>query len=199
MLALSRRSLLAGSAVAASPLAAWGALAATPSGVMVMAKQIDDIVSFDPAESFEFTNAEVNANCYGRLVRPDPKDTNKVAPDLAERWEVSADGKNFVFHLRRTAKFATGKVLTAEDVEFSLRRAITLNKTPGFILTQLGFNKDNVEASIRATGPATLAMTLPTVQATSFVLFCLSATIGSVVEKAVVMAHNENGIWAMPG
>ena len=36
-----------------------------------MAKQIDDIVSFDPAESYEFTNSEVDANCYRRLVRPD--------------------------------------------------------------------------------------------------------------------------------
>ena len=28
-------------------------------------------VSFDPAESYEFTNNEVDANCYRRLIRPD--------------------------------------------------------------------------------------------------------------------------------
>ena len=36
-----------------------------------MVRQIDDIVSFDPAESYEFTNNEVDGNCYRRLVRPD--------------------------------------------------------------------------------------------------------------------------------
>ena len=48
---LSRRSLLAASAATvAAPAVLRRARAATPKGVAVMAKQIDDIVSFDPAE-----------------------------------------------------------------------------------------------------------------------------------------------------
>ena len=42
-----------------------------------MARQIDDIVSFDPAESYEFTNNEVDANCYRRLIRPDVNDAQQ--------------------------------------------------------------------------------------------------------------------------
>ena len=34
--------------------------------------------------------------------------------------------------------------MTSADAEFSLHRAITLNLTPGFILTQFGFTKDNL-------------------------------------------------------
>ena len=64
--------------------------------------------------------------------------------------------------------------LTAEDAAFSLQRAVKLNKTPGFILTQFGWNADNVEKLIRATGEYTMELTLPTLQATSFVLYCLS-------------------------
>ena len=68
---LTRRTLLAASAATvAAPAVLTGAHAATPKGVAVMAKQIDDIVSFDPAESYEFTNGEVDANCYRRLIRP---------------------------------------------------------------------------------------------------------------------------------
>ena len=52
-----------------------------------MAKQIDDIVSFDPAESYEFTNGEVDANCYRRLIRPDLDDATKIEGDLAEKWD----------------------------------------------------------------------------------------------------------------
>ena len=68
---LTRRTLLASSAATvAAPAVLTRAHAATPKGVAVMAKQIDDIVSFDPAESYEFTNGEVDANCYRRLIRP---------------------------------------------------------------------------------------------------------------------------------
>ena len=72
---LTRRSLLA--ATAASPLVATtitpSAHAATPRDVVVMAKQIDDIISFDPAEAYEFTDGEVDGNCYRRLVTPDAR------------------------------------------------------------------------------------------------------------------------------
>src|SRR6185437_8655315 len=95
----------------------------------------------------------------------------------------------FTFQLTKNAFFPSGKALTAEDAEFTLRRVVALNKTPGFIITQFGFNKDNVEKLIRATGPNTLVVELPTVAATSFVLFCLGATVGSVVEKATTLAN----------
>ena len=64
--------------------------------------------------------------------------------DLAEKFEVSSDGLNFTFHLRRDAKFDSGKPVTAQDAEFSFHRIVQLNKTPAFIITQFGFTKDNV-------------------------------------------------------
>ncbi|MBN8899286.1 MAG: hypothetical protein J0H35_14105 [Rhodospirillales bacterium] len=55
---LTRRILLAGSAGALSaPAILRPALAATPKNAVVMVKQIDDIISFDPAESYEFSNS----------------------------------------------------------------------------------------------------------------------------------------------
>ncbi len=190
---LTRRILLA--ATAASPIAAFipTAEAATPAGVIVMAKQIDDIISFDPAESYEFTNNEVNGNVYRRLVAPDHNDTSKVVGDLAQSWTISPDGLTFTFTLKTDAKFPSGKTLTAEDAAFSMHRAVKLNKTPGFIITQFGFTKENVESLIVAKDAKTLVMKLPSAAAPSFVLFCLSAAIGSVVEKATVMAHDVGG------
>ena len=99
----------------------------------------------------------------------------------------------FTFKLKTDAVFPSGKTLTAEDAAFSLQRVVMLNKTPGFIITQFGFSKDNVEKLIRAVDDTTLEMTLPEAFAPSFVLFCLSANVGSIVEKATVMAHVENG------
>jgi len=190
---LTRRAMLAASAAVITAPAAPFARAATPAGVAVMAKQIDDVISFDPAESYEFTNNEVDGNVYRRLVGPDPADNSKVAGDLAEKWEISADGKEFTFHLKSDAFFPSGKALTAEDAAFSLQRVVLLNKTPGFILTQFGFTKDNVEKLIHATDEHTLRISLPIAQAPTFVLFCLSANVGSVVEKATVLANQANG------
>ena len=192
---LTRRTLLASSAATvAAPAVLTEARAATPKGVAVMAKQIDDIVSFDPAESYEFTNGEVDANCYRRLIRPDLDDATKIEGDLAEKWDVSKDGLTFTFNLRRDAKFDSGNPVTAHDAAFSLHRVVKLNKTPGFIVTQFGFNPDNVEKAIRALDDYTLEMKLPEeAEATSFVLYCLSANVGSVVDMKTVMANQANG------
>lgn len=40
-------------------------------------------------------------------------------PGLAERWERSADGLTYTFHLRRNAKWHDGKPFTAADVVFT--------------------------------------------------------------------------------
>ncbi len=191
---LTRRTLLANSAATlAAPAVITEAHAATPKGIAVMAKQIDDIVSFDPAESYEFTNNEVDANCYRRLVTPNLEDATKIDGDLAEKWTVSKDGLTFTFHLRRGVMFDSGKPLTAHDAAFSLQRVVKLNKTPGFIITQFGFTPDNVETAVRALDDYTLEMKLPEAQATSFVLYCLTANVGSVVDMATVMANQTNG------
>jgi peptide/nickel transport system substrate-binding protein len=193
---LTRRALLASSVAAPAVLGETlgEARGATPKGIVVMAKQIDDIVSFDPAESYEFTNGEVDANCYRRLIRPDLNDATKIQGDLAEKWEVSKDGLSFTFHMRRDAKFESGNPVTANDAAFSLQRVVKLNKTPGFIVTQFGFNADNVEKMIRAVDDYTLEMKLPNeAEATSFVLYCLSANVGSVVDTKTVMANQTNG------
>ena len=150
-----------------------------------MAKQIDDIIGgFDPAQSYEFADNECCGNIYRKLIVPDPKDTSKLVGDLAEKWEVSKDGLTFDFAIRKGVLFESGKPLTAEDVAFSLQRVVKLNKTPGFILTQFGWNADNVEKMITANGENSLQLMLPAVQASSFVLYCLSATCGCIVEKA---------------
>ncbi len=191
---LTRRTMLAASAAAATaPAVLTGARAATPKGVTVMAKQIDDIVSFDPAESYEFTNGEIDANCYRRLIRPNLDDATKIEGDLAQSWTVSPDGLTFTFKLRRDAKFDSGNPVTANDAAFSLHRVVKLNKTPGFIVTQFGFNPGNVESMIRATDDYTLEMKLPQAQATSFVLYCLSANVGSVVDMKTLMSNQANG------
>ena len=43
------------------------ARAGTPKDMLIMAKNIDDLITLDPAEVFEFTGGEVIANIYDRV------------------------------------------------------------------------------------------------------------------------------------
>ncbi len=170
--------------------AAW---AATPKDTVVMAKQIDDIITLDPAEAYEFSGIEVITNVYDRIVRYEAEDLSKMVGGVTESWTVSPDGKTITFKMRPGQKFQSGAPVTAEDAAFSLRRVVELDKTPGFLLTQLGWNKDNVKDLVKATDPATLQVTVPDKFAPSLVLNLLSSVVGSVVEKKVAMDHDSNG------
>jgi peptide/nickel transport system substrate-binding protein len=170
----------------------FGALpgaAATPKDTVVMAKQIDDIVSLDPAEVYELSGAEVVGNVYDRLVDYDRDAPNRLKPGLATSWKVDADGRTFTFVLRDKARFATGKPVTAADAEFSLRRAVLLDKAPAVILNAIGLTRANVATAVIARGEHTLEIKLPKALAPSFVYFCLTSVAGSIVDKATVLSH----------
>jgi peptide/nickel transport system substrate-binding protein len=59
---------------------------------------------------------------FNGLVRPDPKGTTNVEGAIADKWEVSGDGKTYTFHIRPGIKFSDGSPITADDVKFSLDR-----------------------------------------------------------------------------
>ncbi len=190
---LSRRALMfAATATPFFSLAGEG-WAATPKDTLVIGKAIDDLISLDPAEAFEFSGGEVCGNCYERLIVPNPANPSQIIGELAESWNVSPDGLVFTFTMRQGLKFASGNPITAEDAAFSLQRTIKLNKSPAFIINQFGANKDNVEQRIVATGPRTLTFTIAEKMAPTFVLYCLSANCGSIVDKAMVMKNEANG------
>ena len=128
--------LVMGTALATMPLAAQ---AETPKNALVMAFAIDDIITLDPAQIFEFSGAEYAGNTYDRLIGFDNDDVSKIHGVIAESWDVSEDGKTFTFKIRDGIKFASGNDLTAEDAAFSLQRVILLDQSPAFILGQFGF------------------------------------------------------------
>lgn len=61
----------------------------------------------------------VSSALYDSLLKVDPQDGH-LLPGLAERWQVSEDGKTFEFTLRRNVKWHDGAPLTADDVVFTL-------------------------------------------------------------------------------
>ncbi len=58
------------------------------------------------------------------LTTYDPKDLHPV-PGVAERWETSADGLTWTFHLRPEARWSNGEPLTAQDFVYAFQRELS--------------------------------------------------------------------------
>ena len=77
-----------------------------------------DPPAMDAQEGFIATTA-----MYEGLVRYKSGSTD-VEPALAEKWDISPDGKEYIFHLRSGVKFHDGSPLTAEAVAFTFDREV---------------------------------------------------------------------------
>ena len=62
------------------------------------------------------------AGVFSGLLQHDPDDPTKTAPDLAERFTMSPDGKVYTFHLRKGVKWHDGQPFTSADVKATFDR-----------------------------------------------------------------------------
>ena len=167
-------------------------MAETPADTLVVADAIDDIVSIDPHEAFEFSGVDLNNNVYDTLVELDPAKPGELVPGLAESWAVAEDGVTYTFKVKSGITFSSGNPLTAEDAALSLRRVVKLNKTPAFILTQFGLTPENVDQMITFDGD-TVTLKTDKAYAPSFVYNCLTAGVANIVDMKTVMANEVEG------
>jgi len=83
--------------------------------------------NFYPGVNTTGTSFDASEPIYNRIVEFERGGT-KVVPSLAERWDVSADGTVYTFHLRKNAKWHANKnfkptrTANADDVIFTLER-----------------------------------------------------------------------------
>jgi ABC-type transport system substrate-binding protein len=118
---------------------------------------------------------------YSRLVNYKP-DASGVIPDLAERWDVSSDGKAYTFNLRKGVKWHNGKDFTAEDVKFTFDRLLD-PKTAAPYAPNFG-----KEVNVEAVDSSTVRFTLPAPNAAFLPL--LAVPPSSIVNKEWVQAGN---------
>lgn len=169
------------------------AFAATPPNTLVVAQGLDDIVSLDPAEANELSSIQTVPSLYQRLVQADREDPAKVVPVLAESWQGEAANKKLTIKLRPDARFASGNPLRPEDVIFSYTRAVTLNKSPAFILNVLGWQPDNVAEQLKKVDDRTLELRWTADVSPAVVLNILSTPIASIVDEKAVAPNVKAG------
>jgi dipeptide transport system substrate-binding protein len=83
--------------------------------------------NFYPAVNTTGTSFDANTQIYDRIVEFERGGTT-IRPGLAERWEISDDGKVYTFHLRKGVKWQSNRLFkptrdfNADDVMFSIER-----------------------------------------------------------------------------
>jgi peptide/nickel transport system substrate-binding protein len=154
---------------------------------LIMARDLTDLLSLDPAVVYEFGGIQVVGSIYETLVGFEPGDP-AIKPLLAESWEIEESGDMWLltFKLNPAATFASGRSVTADDVVYSWSRAIDLNKSPAFLFIDVAqLTKEN----ITAVDPQTLEVKLPNTVSPQVFLSILSFTLAAVVDKAEIEAN----------
>ncbi|MBD9644049.1 ABC transporter substrate-binding protein [Pantoea sp. PNT02] len=177
-------------------VALWGSSfalhAATPKDTLVVAVPLDGIISFDPAESFETVSNSVQRNIYQTLVEADRHDPQKLAPLLATHWQQGSTPHSLVFNIKPNAHFSSGNPVTAQDVIFSLTRAVQLNKAPSFILAEFGWTNENIASQFKVLNDHQLEIQWPAQIGQNLALRLLTAPVASVVDSKTVQQHVAN-------
>ena len=107
----------------------------------------------DPIQARDDVTSQYIVEIFGGLVTLD-LDLN-VVPDIAERWEISADGLTYTFFLREDVVFHNGRRVTADDFKYSFERAADPAEFSPTVLLYLDeivgvrakFNGDTTEVS----------------------------------------------------
>ena len=103
----------------------------------------DDISTLDPAIGYDWQNWSMIKSLFNCLMDYKPG-TYDLTPDLAQSFEISDDGLFYTFKLRENIKFHNGRLLTNQDVKYSIERAVnpkTQSPGQGFFASIKGFDE----------------------------------------------------------
>ncbi len=152
--------------------------------------------SIDPAIAGTTTTIQETQMIFTGLVALN--DQQQIVDQLAQSHSVSSDGLVYTFHLRPHLRFSDGTALTADDVAYSIDRALSpaINNASGALsAVYLGLLKD---AQNRVSGQVptligdsiavidTVTLTLTLSKAAPYFLTALTYPSSYVVEKSVI-------------
>jgi oligopeptide transport system substrate-binding protein len=156
--------------------------------------------TLDPTKATGIPEATVIINCFDGLVRTDPSG-NEIVPRVAERWDISPDGRTYTFHLRESF-WSDGRPVTAGDFEFAFKRLLDPAQAAEYAIMLFpidaaedyisGKEKDPSHVGVRALDPQTLEIRLRA--ATPFFLKLLPHQTYMPLPRHVV---ENNPDWAL--
>ena len=161
--------------------------------------------SLDPAIITGQPDGRPTAAMFEGLTRLNPVDSTPQ-PGLAERWDISEDGRTYVFYLRTNALWSTGEPITAEDFVYSWRRVVdpaTASDYSGLLFylengeeIATGKIKDLTKLGVRALALRQLEVKL--VSPTPFFLDLCAFRTMAVVPRKTIERYGDRWIMAKP-
>jgi oligopeptide transport system substrate-binding protein len=161
--------------------------------------------SLDPGILSGQADMRVALGMFEGLTYFDPK-TGSAIPGLAERWEISPDGRTYTFHLRTNLVWSTGEPITAEDVVYSWIRAlspVTASEYAGslfFLKHGQDFTdgkiKDPAQVGVHALDPLTVRVELN--HPTPFFPDICAMPVACVVPRQTIEKFGDRWLMAKP-
>lgn len=108
-------------------------------GGTIVRRLRNDVATMNPILAASLEDRYVSFNIFTPLINYD--DHLQCIPGLAEKWEISPDGKVYTFHLYQNATFSDGSPVRPEDVIFSLKKIVD----PAMEAVQLSGHFDQVD------------------------------------------------------
>lgn len=152
----------------------------------------------DPQTTSGMPEFYVQSALFEGLTAQMPGDSTPV-PGTAERWDISADGKVYTFHIRKSANWSNGDPVTADDFVFSYQRALSpaLSNPYAYMLFCMenaeAFNKGTVtdfsKVGVKALDEKTLQIKLNT--STPYLLRLLKHHSWFPVHPPTILKHGK--------
>lgn len=95
----------------------------------------DNIPSLDMLESSSVATSDLLSLSVENLVSTGTG--AEVVPALAESWRISTDGRTYKFYLRKGVRFHNNRLLTGEDVLYSVRRVLRESQAGAWVYMNL--------------------------------------------------------------
>lgn len=170
----------------------------TPEGKTVFRyNESAGITSLDPAFARDQANIWACNQLYNGLVQLD--DDLLVKPSIAKYWNISPDGKTYIFHLRQDVYFhdwegfknGKGRRVVANDIAYSINRVLDKKTlSPGAVWLKNIISFDGEKYAIKAIDDSTLSISLNS----PFAPFLgrLSMPYFSVIPQEAVVKYGED-------
>jgi oligopeptide transport system substrate-binding protein len=161
--------------------------------------------SLDPHIVTGISEMRITKALFDGVTKLDPQHAAPI-PALAERWEISPDGRTYTFYLRTNAVWSTGEPITSADVVWSWFRALS-PLTAGDYAGQLfyirnaerwynGVVTNRADVGIRAPDDYTVQVELNAPIA-FFLELCAFPTL-AVVPRHVIEKYGDRWLHAQP-
>jgi len=149
-----------------------------------------DPMGFDPVTCGNDVDFMHFQNIFDTLVWYNKSDTTTFQPRLAERWDVSSDGKTWTFYLRKNVKFSNGDPFDSYAVWYSFYRVSKMDGPASYMIygwMPPPFDSARFNKTVEIVDKYTIRFNLE--KPYGPFLATLSTTVASIINPRLVEEH----------